>query len=143
MAARFSAAPDPASTMPVPRGFDSTRTSPGRAPALVKTRSRMHETLHRETEDRLLASDGVAARDHAAGRDDDLGRGGQDGADGLDRHPLGERGDVERHDHPPAHGEHVAARVRGGDRAEVGRIVDERREEVGGRDEREIVAEIW
>ena len=36
MAAAFCSSVPPASTMPVPSGFDSTSTSPGRAPAFVK-----------------------------------------------------------------------------------------------------------
>ena len=43
--------------------------------------------------------------------------------------------------HPPAHGEHVAAGVGGGDGPEVGRVVDEGREEVGGRHQRQVVAD--
>ncbi|NDE58461.1 MAG: hypothetical protein EB010_03440, partial [Acidimicrobiia bacterium] len=39
---------------------------------------------------------------------------------------LGERRDVDGHHHAPAHGEHVAARVRGGDGSEIGGVVDER-----------------
>ena len=69
------------------------------------------------------------------------GGGGEDGADRLDRHALGERGDVEGEHDPAAHGEHVAARVGGGDGAEVRRVVDERREEVGRRHERDVVAQ--
>ena len=83
----------------------------------------------------------MTAGDHTAGFGDDLGRRGEDGADGLDRKPLGECGDVERDLHPATHREDVAAGVGGRDRAEVGRIVDQRREEVGGRDEGEVVSE--
>ena len=39
VAASLSAAPPPARTIPVPRGLDSTRASPTRAPPLVKMRS--------------------------------------------------------------------------------------------------------
>ena len=41
----------------------------------------------------------------------------------------------------PAHGEDVVQGVRGGDRAEEGRVVDHGREEVGGEDERAVVVE--
>ena len=57
------------------------------------------------------------------------------------RQPLGEGRDVQRHRHPAAHGEHVAAGVGGGDGAEVGRVVDERREEVGGGHDGQVVAD--
>ncbi len=40
-----------------------------------------------------------------------------------------------------AHGEHVVQCVRGGDRAEVVRVVDDRREEVDGEDEGPLVVE--
>ena len=72
---------------------------------------------------------------------DDLGGGVEDGRDGIRREVLGEGGDIERQQNPAAHGEHVAARVGGRDGPEVGRVVDERREEVGRRDQGRIRAE--
>ena len=66
---------------------------------------------------------------------------GEDGLDRPAREVLGEGGDVERQHDPPAHGEHVAAGVGGGDGAEVGGVVDERREEVGRRHEGDVVGE--
>ena len=58
-----------------------------------------------------------------------------------ERQSLGEGRDVQRRRDPPAHGEHVAARVGGGDGAEVGRVVDERREEVGRGHHGDVVAD--
>ena len=113
----------------------------GPGPALGEDAVGVDEALHGEPEDRLLRADGVAAGDHTAGVGHDLGGGGQDGRDGLDRQLLGEGGDVEREDDRPAHGEHVAAGVGRGDGAEVGGIVDERREEVGGRHEGQVVGQ--
>jgi hypothetical protein len=49
---------------------------------------------------------------------------------------VGEAGDVERKEHLAAHRVHVAHGVRRGDGAIGPRIVDDRREEIGGRDER-------
>ena len=48
----------------------------------------------------------------------------------------------ERHDRPAAHRVDVADRVGRGDAAEVERIVDDRHEEVGGRDQRLLVVEL-
>ena len=127
--------------MPVPIGFDSTSTSPGRRAALREDAIGVDQALHGEAEDRLLAADGVAADDRAARRPDHFGRGAKHGLDRLERQPLGEGRDVQRDRHPAAHGEHVAARVGRGDGAEVGRVVDERREEVGRGHHREVVAD--
>ena len=102
---------------------------------------RMDESLDGEAEDRLLAPDGVAPHDRTARRLDRLGRGPQHGLDGREREPLGEGRDVERGRDPAAHREHVAARVGRRDGPEVGRVVDERREEVGRRDQCEVVGE--
>ena len=102
----------------------------------------MDEALHGEPEDRLLAADGVTAGHRAAGLAHDLGAADDRmAAIASLRQALGEGGDVERHHHPAAHGEHVAAGVGGGDGTEVGRVVDERREEVGRRHDGEVVAD--
>ena len=101
----------------------------------------VHDTLHGEPEDRLGVADRVPAGDRAAGLGDDRGGGVEDRGDRLAREVLGEGGDVDRQHDPPAHREHVAAGVGRGDRAEVGRVVDERREEVGGRHEGDVVAD--
>ena len=98
----------------------------------------VHHALHGEPEDRLRVADRVPTGDRAAGLGDDRGGGVEDGDDGLTREVLGERGHVDRDHHPAAHREHVAARVGRGDRAEVGRMVDQRREEVGGADQRHV-----
>ena len=101
----------------------------------------MHQALDGKTEDRLVGADGVAARHDAAGLGHHRRGGTEDGAHHLDRQPLREGRDVEREHDPPSHGEDVAARVRGGDGTEVGRIVDEWREEVRGRHDRGVRAQ--
>ena len=123
--------------MPVPIGFDSTSDVAGsgaalgahpvgmrRGPAPPGRRSarRCGSCGRRPTTPPASATTSAAAC--------------EDRGDGLDGHALGEGGDVQREHDPPAHGEHVAARVGGGDGAEVGRVVDERREEVGRRHQR-------
>ena len=55
----------------------------------------------------------------------------------VDRH----RHQGQRHDRPAAHRVDVADRVGRGDAAEVERVVDDRHEEVGGRDQRLLVVE--
>src|SRR5205085_3202378 len=94
-----------------------------------------------EAEDRLLGADRVPAGDNAAGLDDDGSGRRQDLLDDVEGHPVGEGGHVEGQEHPPAHGEDVAAGIGGGDRSEVGGVVDERRKEVGGRDEGGLVVQ--
>ena len=125
----------------VPMGFDSTSTSPAGAPALVKIRSGCTRpcTARPKIGSSLRIVWPPATTPPASAHD--LGGGREDGADRLHRHALGEGRDVEGQHDPPAHGEHVAAGVGGGDGAEVGRVVDEGREEVGGRDQREVVAD--
>ena len=60
---------------------------------------------------------------------------------GLGRHPLREGGHVQGEHHPAAHGEDIRAGVGRRDGTEVGGVVDQRREEVGRRDEGEVVAQ--
>ena len=58
------------------------------------------------------------------------------------RQPLARpRDEVQREERRAAHRVHVGERVRRGDAAPVVRVVDDRREEVGGDDDGEIVAE--
>ena len=83
-------------------GLDSTSASPGRAPPLVQTRSGCTRPCTASPKIGSSRADGVAAGHHAPGLGDHLGGGGEDGADGLDRQPLGEGGDVE--------GEHAPGR---------------------------------
>ncbi len=121
MAAALSSAVPPASASPVPIGLLSTSTSPGRAPDLAEHRGRVDDALHGQPEDRLGVADRVPAGDGAAGLGDHCRRSVEDRDDRLTREVLGERGDVDRHHHPAAHREHVAARVGRGDRTEVAR----------------------
>jgi hypothetical protein len=81
----------------------------------------------------------VAAGDRPPGLGHYLGGGPQDGGDGRRRQPLGEGGHIEGQDDAPAHGEHVRAGVGRRDGPEVGRIVDQRREKVGGRHKGDVV----
>ena len=62
-------------------------------------------------------------------------------ASNWDGELLGERGHGQREQRDAAHREHVVERVRGGDRAEVGRVVDDGREEVDREHERSLVVE--
>ena len=60
----------------------------------------------------------------------------------LERQPLARPGDeVEREQRRTPHRVHVGERVGGGDAAPVVGVVDDRREEVGGHDDREVVAQ--
>ena len=65
----------------------------------------------------------------------------QDGGDRVAGELLGKRGDGERQHRQAAHGEDVVQGVRRRDRAEIVGIVDERRKEVDGEDERSLVVQ--
>jgi hypothetical protein len=90
---------------------------------------------------RLLVPERVAAREDASRFAHLLARAGEDGSDGLDRQLFGEDGDRERDERSAAHCEDVAEGVRRRDRPVVGRVVDDRREEVEREDERALVVE--
>ena len=60
----------------------------------------------------------------------------------LDREILRQRGDGECEQGRTAHGEDVVERVRGGDRAEITRVVDDGWEEIDREDERALVVEL-
>ena len=85
--------------------------------------------------DRVTAGEQSTRRAHLrVGRREDL-------PEHLERQLFGERGDRKREQRGAAHREHVVQRVRGGDRAVVARVVDDRREEVEGEDQRTLVVE--
>ena len=101
----------------------------------------VHHTLYGETEDGFGIADGVSASDAAAGRGHHRRGGVEDGDDRVAREVFGEGRHVDGQHDPTTHGEDVAARVGGGDGAEVGRIVHQGREEVGGAHESQVGAE--
>ena len=102
---------------------------------------RVHRADDGEPVLRLGVADRVAAREDRAGLAHLLVGAGKHLAEHLDRELLGERGDGQREQRPPAHCEHVVQRIRRRDRSERARIVDERREEVDGEDDRALVVE--
>ena len=99
------------------------------------------DALHGEPEDGFRVADRVAACHRAPGLGDDDRRGVEDRRHRPTGEVLGEGGDVDRQHHPAAHGEHVAAGVGRGDGAVVAGVVDQRREEVGRRDERRVLVD--
>ena len=90
---------------------------------------------------RLLVADRVPAGEDRAGLAHLPVGGAEDRGDRLLRQLLRELGDREREQRPAAHREDVVQRVGRGDRPEVVRVVDERREEVEREDERGLVVE--
>ena len=104
-------------------------------------RVRVHRADDREPVLRLVVSDRVPARENRARSAHALVRSGEDVSEHLDRQLFGKRGDRERHERRAAHREDVVQRVRRGDRAEGARVVDERREEVDGEDDRALVVQ--
>ena len=89
----------------------------------------------------LLVADRVPAREQPAGRAHLLVRRREDGSEHLRRQLLREGDDREREQRGSAHGEDVVERVRRCDRPVVGRVVDERREEVEREDQRALVVQ--
>jgi hypothetical protein len=84
---------------------------------------------------RLRVADRVPAREDRPGRAHTLVGAGQDVREQLDRKLFRERGDREREEREPAHGEDVVERVRCRDRAERPRVVHEGWEEVDREDD--------
>jgi hypothetical protein len=102
---------------------------------------RMHGPDHRESVLRLGVADRVAAREQAARRPHLLVRRGEDLGEHLHRQLFREGSDREREQRRAAHRENVVEGVRGRDRAVVGGVVHDRREEVEREDQRPLVVE--
>ncbi len=123
--------------MPTPSGFAQDQHVAGSRAVVALDAVRMNQSERDKPVDRLRRIDGMAAGDRNAGggadglpaRDDALNRLDRDFAD---RHAE----QRERHDRLAAHRIHVGDRVGRGDASEIERIVDDRHEEVGRRDER-------
>ena len=99
--------------------------------ALAEHLRRIDHALYREAEDRLGIADRVAAGDRAAGFSDHSRGGIEDRHDRVRREMFGKCGDVDRDHDTTAHCEHIAARVRRGNGAEVVGMIDQRWKEVG------------
>ena len=125
----------------MPSGFVRKSASPGSRAALRPDPVGMDGADDGEPVLRLVVSDRVAAREDRAGAAHDLVRSGEDLAQHLGRQLLREGRDREREQRHAAHREDVVERVRRRDRAEVARVVDDRREEVDREDERALVVE--
>jgi len=96
---------------------------------------------HAETELQLLVDDGVPADEHRTGLAHLVLPATQDLRQHGVRELAGrEADDRERREWLSTHGEDIGQRIRGGDLSEDIGIVDDRREEIDGLDQREIVA---
>ena len=114
----------------------------GARAALRPDRIRRHGADDRQAVERLLVAQRVAAGQHTA-RLAHLRRGTREhGGNRLAGQRLRKRSDRQCDERRRAHGEDVVERVRGGDRAEVAGVVDDRREEVDREDERALVVEL-
>ena len=125
----------------MPSGFVRKSASPGARSGLRPDRVRVDRADDRESVLRLRVADRVPAREDRARGAHPLVRAGEDVAEHLDRKLLGKRCDREREQRRATHREDVVQRIRGRDRAEGARVVDEGREEVDGEDERALVVE--
>ena len=127
---------------PSPIGFVSTSTSPACASRLVKHACRIDGADHREPELRFGVVDGVTAADERARGAHDVATAVEHAREQLEREPFAwPRDEVEREQRRTAHRVDVGERVGRGDATPVVRVVDDRREEVGGDDDREVVAQ--
>ncbi len=121
--------------MPTPIGFVRISASPACCVAVAADFACGATADHGEAVDRLRRVDRVTACYGNAGGGADVRAALQDvahdrGLDLAERHAENR----ERHERPAAHRVHVRQRVRRRDAAEVGRVVDDRREEIRRRD---------
>ena len=93
---------------------------------------------HAEPVLRLGVDDGVPARDHAARLGDLVAAAAEDLRDDFLRHLAREACDREREHHLAAHSVDIGHRVHRRDGAPRPRVVDDRRKEVDGLDDREV-----
>jgi hypothetical protein len=89
----------------------------------------------------LVVANRVPSCEDGAGFGHFLGRGVENRANRLQRHLLRESGHRDREERGGPHRVDVVECVGGRNRPEGGRIIDHRREEVGGEDERAVVVE--
>ena len=101
----------------------------------------MHRADDGKTVLRLGVADRVAAGEDRPGGAHLFVGSGEDGRDEIGSELLREGRDREREERRASHREDVVERVRRRDPAEERGIVDERREEVDGEDERPLVVE--
>jgi hypothetical protein len=121
---------------PLPSGLVRISRSPGRAPWFVNRRSGIAVADDRQPELELLVADRVAAQDRRAGRAAGGGAAGEDPGEDRGRRVGREAAEIEREERASAHGVDVRDGVGRGDPAEAERIVADRRDEIGRRDER-------
>ena len=93
--------------------------------------------------DRFRRVDRVPARNRNAGRGAHRRAAGKDRPDDVERHFIeGDAENRERHDRLAAHRVDVGDRIGGGDASKIMRVVDDRHEEVGGRNDAGLVVEL-
>ena len=127
---------------PRPIGLVSTSASPARALRLREHAVGVDGADDGEAVLRFGVVDGMTAADQRARGAHHVGAAVEHAREQLERQPLARPGDeVEREQRRAAHRVHVGERVGGGDAAPVVGVVDDRREEVGGHDDREVVAQ--
>ena len=127
---------------PSPIGLVSTRASPACAPRFGEHPGRIDRADDREPELRFGVVDGVAAAHDRTRGPDDVVATVEHAREELERQALaGPRDEVQGEEWRAAHRVDVGQGVRGRDPAPVVRVVDDRREEVGGEHHGEVVAE--
>ena len=131
------------------RGRDQARAEwlrevdelPDRGAALREELLGVDEADGAEAVLRLRVDDRVTAGDHARRLRDLVRAAAEDRGQPLLRHVDGEGGNVERERDLAAHRVDVAQRVRSGDGSVVVGVIDDRREEVDGEDERQLLGD--
>ena len=121
---------------PLPERLGEDQAVAGARPLIGEQALRVAVADDRQSELELLVADRVAAQDRGAGRGAGRRAAGEDPCQDLRRSVGREAAEVEREERPPAHGVDVRDGVGRGDAAEAPRIVADRRNEVGRRDER-------
>jgi len=102
----------------------------------------MHHAQHHQAMDRFQRVDGVPARRRNARRGAHRLAAGDDALDHLDRQLVQQRAHQrQRKDGLAAHGVHIRDGVGRGNAAEVERIIDDGREEIGGGDDGLLVVQ--
>src|SRR5919106_1278178 len=90
----------------------------------------------------LFIDDAVPAGNHGTGLVHRVLSAAEDLGEHLDRRPASGKADnVERRERLPSHRVHIGERVRGGDASKRVRVVDDRRKEIDGLNEGEIIGQ--
>ncbi len=128
---------------PMPSGLVRIRSCPGRRPVLVRIRSGIHLAGHRQAVLRFGVVDRVSANDRESGSGRDVLAASQQFTEELGRKLVGVPPDeIEGEQRPTPHCVDVGHAVCSGDPTPGPGVVDDRRDEVGRRDQCPVRVEL-